>query len=101
VTGEVKVLVFYKTAEDPAAVHSAYHEVSKRMQGVPGLIGNELLGSVLDSTGFVVLSRWTDVRAFRAWEQGVEHNDTTAPLRPYRDPRSNATFGIYQVLADY
>lgn len=100
-TGQVRVLVFYQAAEDPAAVHSAYHEVSKRMLGVPGLIGNELLGSVIDSTGFVVLSRWSDVTAFRAWDQDAEHVDTTAPLRPYRDARSNAAFGIYQVLADY
>ncbi len=99
-TGQVRVLV-YQAAADPAAVHSAYHEVSRRMLGVPGLIGNELLGSVLDPTGFVVLSRWTDVTAFWTWEQGAEHRDTTAPLRPYRDARSNVTFGIYQVLADY
>ncbi len=99
-SGQVRVLV-YQVAEDHAAVHSAYHEVSEQMLGVPGLIGNELLGSVLDPTGFVVLSRWADVTAFWAWEQGAEHRDTTAPLRPYRDVRRSAGFGIYQVLAEY
>ncbi len=97
---QVRVLV-YQVADNPAAVHSAYHEVSKQMLGVPGLIGNELLGSVLDPTGFVVLSRWADVTAFRAWEQGAAHRETTAPLRPYRDVRRGAGFGIYQVLAEY
>ncbi|MGH3694681.1 MAG: antibiotic biosynthesis monooxygenase family protein [Pseudonocardiaceae bacterium] len=99
-SGQIRVLV-YQVAEDPAAVHHAYHKVSRRMRSVPGLIGNELLGSVLDPTGFVVVSRWTDATAFWTWEQGVEHRDTTAPLRPYRDARRDAGFGIYQVLADY
>lgn len=99
-SGQVRVLV-YQVAEEPAVIYGAYHEVSKQMLGIPGLIGNELLGSVLDPSGFVVLSRWADVTAFRTWEQGAEHRDTTAPLRPYRDVRRSTGFDIYQVLAEY
>ncbi|SFP83358.1 antibiotic biosynthesis monooxygenase family protein [Amycolatopsis rubida] len=99
-SGEVRVLV-YQSAQDISLVHDAYHHVSKRLMGVPGLVGNELLGSITDPTGFVVLSRWSGMDAFREWEQGPAHRDTTAPLRPYRDQRLPASFGVYQVVADY
>jgi heme-degrading monooxygenase HmoA len=100
VSGEVRVLV-YQSVQDASLVHDAYHLVSERLTGVPGLLGNELLGSITDPTGFVVLSRWADLDAFRAWEQGSAHRETTAPLRPYRDLRLPSSFGVYQVVADY
>jgi hypothetical protein len=89
VSGEVRVLV-YQSVQDASLVHDAYHLVSERLTGVPGLLGNEL-----------VLSRWADLDAFRAWEQGSAHRETTAPLRPYRDLRLPSSFGVYQVVADY
>lgn len=97
---QVRVLVYHATA-DAAAIGEAYHRVSRRMTDVPGLLGNELLGSLTDPTGFVVLSRWADITAFRQWEQGAEHVGATAPLRPFRDRRLNPPFGVYRVAAAY
>ncbi|WP_326691119.1 MULTISPECIES: antibiotic biosynthesis monooxygenase family protein [unclassified Streptomyces] len=101
--GEVRVLV-YQAAHDEeqlAAVREAYHLVSKRMAGVPGMLGNELLRSPADPSALVVVSRWTGMAAFREWEEGTAHKDDTAPLRPYRDTRLKVPFGIYEVEAEY
>jgi len=100
VSGELRVLVYHAT-DEVAGVERAYHEVSRDMLGVPGLLGNELLRSVPDPSGFVVMSRWSDLDAFRTWEQGPAHRDSTAPLRRYRDTRLSVPFGIYQVTAAY
>jgi heme-degrading monooxygenase HmoA len=100
VTGEVRVLLFH-TASDPALIDAAYHEVSRRLAGTPGLRGNELMCSVLDPTEFVVISTWTDLPAFQKWERGEEHRDDTAPLRPYRQSGSGRPFGVYEVTAAY
>jgi len=97
---EVRVLVYHAT-EDVAGVHRAYHQVSGVLGGVPGMLGNELLRSEPDPTGFVVVSRWADLAAFHQWEQGPAHRDSTAPLRPYRDTRLARPFGIYHVEASY
>lgn len=97
---EVRVLIFNQT-EDAAGIEAAYHEVSRELAPVPGLLGNELLRSAHDPTGFVVVSSWQSMELFERWEQGAGHQDTTAPLRPFRDTRMSMPFGIYQVAAAY
>ena len=97
---ELRVLV-YQTTTDPAAVTDAYHAVSRRLAGVSGLLGNELLQSAGDPTGFVVVSRWSGMAAFQEWEQGADHRDATAALRPFQDRRRGSPFGIYRVAASY
>ncbi|MFI9388403.1 antibiotic biosynthesis monooxygenase family protein [Kutzneria sp. NPDC052558] len=97
---ELRVLVYQNTS-DPAAVTGAYHTVSRRLAGVPGLLGNELLQSTVDSTGFVVVSRWSGLAAFQEWEQGADHRDATAALRPFQDRRHGSPFGVYRVTARY
>ncbi|MET0425255.1 MAG: antibiotic biosynthesis monooxygenase [Actinoplanes sp.] len=98
--GEVRVLLFHAAA-DAAQIDRAYHEVSRRLAGTPGLCGNELLRSVHDATEFVVISTWTDLASFQKWEEGGEHRDDTAPLRPYRQTGPERAFGVYQVTAAY
>jgi heme oxygenase (mycobilin-producing) len=97
---ETLVLIYHAT-DDVDGVLAAYHEVSAEMSGVPGMLGNELLRSVVDPLGFVVASRWVDIDAFNTWEQGPEHKDTTSALRRYRDTRMERPFGVYQVTASY
>lgn len=100
VHGQVRVLVYHAAVDtDTAAIDEAYHQVSVKMANVPGMLGNELLRSVADPTGFVVVSNWTGIDAFRAWEQGPQHRATTAALRPFRDRRVSPPFGIYRVTA--
>ncbi|HEX4221168.1 MAG TPA: antibiotic biosynthesis monooxygenase [Pseudonocardiaceae bacterium] len=96
--GEVRVLVYYAT-EDLDGAKQAYAEISAELDLVPGMVGHELLRSVHDRLGIVVLSRWASLAAFQTWETGVAHKDSTAPLRKYRDSRMPTPFGIYQVEA--
>ncbi|KNB50325.1 antibiotic biosynthesis monooxygenase family protein [Streptomyces caatingaensis] len=99
-SGGLRVMLHHVT-DDVPGIESAYHEASSRLAGVPGLLGNELLRSVHDPRGFVVVSSWRDVAAFRAWERGAAHRDQTAPLRPYRDLSLERPFGVYRVTAAY
>lgn len=99
-SGGVRVLLYHE-AEEPHRIEAAYHESSARLAGVPGLLGNELLRSISDPSGFVVVSSWSDVTAFQEWERGAEHRGQTAPLRPFRDKRLSRPFDIYQVRAAY
>jgi heme oxygenase (mycobilin-producing) len=99
-SGQVRVLVYHAAADD-AAIGEAYHQVSRAMAHVPGMLGNELLRSLHNPTCFVVVSRWAGIDAFQQWEQGPDHLDITAPLRPFRDPRMTTPFGIYRVTATY
>lgn len=95
---EVRVLLYHQTSDD-RGIAEAYRRVSERLAAVPGQLGNELLRSVHDPGGFVVLSRWSTLDAFDAWERGTTHQDSTADLRPYRDTRGGRPFGVY-VVAD-
>jgi heme-degrading monooxygenase HmoA len=103
VVGEVRVLVYQAAYDEEqlAAVRDAYHQVSKRLAGVPGMLGNELLRSPVDPSALAVVSRWESLEAFRAWEEGPDHRRDTAPLRPFRDTRTHAPFAVYEVDASY
>jgi heme-degrading monooxygenase HmoA len=91
----------YATAPgaEPVAVADAYHLISEELRGTPGLLGNELLQSAHDPADYVVASYWTDLTAFRTWENGADHRATTAPLRRFQTPGRPA--GIYQVVGAY
>jgi heme-degrading monooxygenase HmoA len=100
--GRVRVLVYATAAgSGGGAVEAAYHHISAELAGTPGLLGNTLMRSLRDDAGFVVLSEWTDVAAFRAWESGAAHRQATSPLRPYQDVGRGSAFGIYEVIAAY
>jgi heme-degrading monooxygenase HmoA len=87
------VLLFAHGAQ---AVPEAYHRISRSLAGTPGLVRNTLLALVDTPGRFVVLSEWTSLDAFRTWEQGPDHRQLTAPLRPYHEG-----FGVYEVAAEY
>lgn len=98
--GGVRALVHY-AARDTATIERTYHQVSRKLTGVSGLRGNELLRSVHDPTGFVVLSRWSELDAFHEWAEGPSHRDRVDPLRRFRDDRLDRPFALYQVAAEY
>jgi heme-degrading monooxygenase HmoA len=106
-TARVRVLLYAVAPKsgtrdvDGSAVEHAYHRVSRELRGTPGLLGNELLRSVRDPRGFVVMSHWESLAAFTAWEAGPAHRATTAPLRPRLDGARPVPFEIYEVRAAY
>ena len=99
--GTIRVLLYVHDRQDaPGSVEATYHAVSRALHGTPGLVGNELLRSVQQPSAFAVLSQWSGLDAFLAWQQGP-HHDTTAPLRPLQDSTMANAFGIYQVVASH
>lgn len=98
----VRVLLYLAPSEtEPGAVDEAYHRISADLAATPGLVGNQLMRSVTEPAGYIVMSEWESLRAFQAWEEGPTHRDTTAPLRPYQDRRRGSPFGLYEVVASY
>ncbi|HEY8340030.1 MAG TPA: antibiotic biosynthesis monooxygenase [Egibacteraceae bacterium] len=98
----VRVLLWHRvpSPEEGAGLEAAYHAVSQALAPTPGLLGSELLVSLGDPERVLVMSEWASLEAFRAWEQGREHRDTTAPLRPWRD-HSGRPVEILQVRSAY
>jgi heme-degrading monooxygenase HmoA len=78
-------------AEMADGFERAFTEVRSTMAGTPGLLTDELLrepGEVEVGAGgaairYVMLSEWASESEFRAWEDGGDHRDTSAPMRPY------------------
>ena len=99
--GRVQVLLFAAAPDTPAAVHEAYHHISRRLAGTPGLVQNTLLEKADAPGSFVVVSVWENLAAFQRWESGPRHRTVTAPLRPYHDRAMGTAFGVYQVAAEY
>jgi heme-degrading monooxygenase HmoA len=98
----VRVLVYAASpSAEPDAVRDAYHRISAELNGTPGLLGNELMHSLTDPAGYVVMSEWVSIDAFRTWENGTTHRASTAPLRPYQDSGRGSPFGLYEVTASY
>jgi heme-degrading monooxygenase HmoA len=98
----IRVLVYVAAPPTaPDAVSRAYHRISAELAVTPGLIGNELMRSAAEPTGYVVMSEWANMAAFRAWEEGPGHRGVTAPLRRYQDERRGSPFGLYEVIASY
>jgi heme oxygenase (mycobilin-producing) len=102
-SGRVRVLLHLRTSPDGIqAVENGYHAISNVLAGTPGLLGNELLRDVSDPGRLVVLSEWETLAAFRAWEKGSAHRQTTSPLRDFQDgDLGDRRYGIYEVTAVY
>ncbi|CUU53561.1 Heme-degrading monooxygenase HmoA [Parafrankia irregularis] len=98
--GRVRVMLWaVDPSDDPGAVERAYHEISSKLVGTPGLLGNRLLRSAAEPSRFAVVSEWTGMAEFAAWESGAEHKPATSPLRPLQDPAMRAV--IYTEVASY
>ncbi|MFE5600009.1 antibiotic biosynthesis monooxygenase family protein [Streptomyces coelicoflavus] len=98
----VRVLLWHRVpAEGLAPLLTAYHEVSARLAGLPGLVRNELLVSPHDPDSVVIASEWADLTAYRAWEDDPAHRDLSAPLRPFRDPERSPAWQVLEVVAEH
>ncbi|GAA2381285.1 antibiotic biosynthesis monooxygenase family protein [Nonomuraea africana] len=101
-SGRVRVVVYYSaSAADPGSVVAAYRRVNGGMRGTPGLLSSQLLRSALDPGEFAVLSEWTGLAEFRAWEEGTQHKGQTSALRSYRDEGRGRGYGVYEVVDEF
>ena len=101
-TARARVLIWHRApVDDPDAVRRAYEQISSRLAGTPGLLGNELLRGVDDPGRLVVMSEWESLAAFKAWEQTAEHRPSTSALRPYQDRDRDRFFEVYEVTAAF
>ncbi|OHV36595.1 MULTISPECIES: antibiotic biosynthesis monooxygenase family protein [Pseudofrankia] len=97
---KVRVMIWAAAPEDrPEAVEEVYHQISAELVGTPGLLGNHLMRSIHDPSRFVVVSEWTNMADFVAWEQDARHKPTTSPLRSLHDPDRRPV--IYEEVAAY
>jgi len=102
VAGEARVRVMLWAVDppdDPGAVERAYREISSKLVGTPGLLGNRLQRSAADPSRYAVVSVWSGMTEFSAWERGANHRGTTSPLRPLQDPERRPV--IYTEVAAY
>ncbi|ONH31868.1 antibiotic biosynthesis monooxygenase [Pseudofrankia asymbiotica] len=97
---KVRVMIWAVAPEGrPGAVEETYHQISEALVGTPGLLGNHLMRSIHDPSRFVVVSEWTNMSDFVAWEQDARHKPTTSPLRSFHDPERRPV--IYEEVAAY
>jgi heme-degrading monooxygenase HmoA len=98
----IRVLLYAATpAGTPMAVPAPYHQINQRLAGTPGLLNSELLEDVTGSGEYIIMSEWSSIDAFQAWENGPDHKHSTAPLRPYHSGYQGTAFGIYSVAAEH
>ena len=79
----VRVMVRAQVRQaDAVAFEAAFAEVTRKVRGTPGHLGDELLRG--DEPGsYILLSEWESREAFLAWEDAPIHRQTTTPMRPY------------------
>ncbi|WP_131744857.1 antibiotic biosynthesis monooxygenase family protein [Frankia sp. Cppng1_Ct_nod] len=79
-----RILVFASVAPELAhGFEQAYTQVTARMKGTPGLLGDELLRDGEDPGRYLLLSEWESEEQFLAWESAPIHQEITVPMRPY------------------
>jgi heme-degrading monooxygenase HmoA len=80
----VRVMVLANVREEHAeAFESAFAEVTRKVRGTPGHLGDELLRCESEAGNYILLSEWESREAFLAWEDAPIHRQTTTPMRPY------------------
>jgi heme-degrading monooxygenase HmoA len=100
--GRARVMVWYRVPRSEAGtVEEGYDRVSRQLAGTPGLIGNELLRAADDASSLLVMSEWETLAAFREWEEGQSHRNTTSPLRQYQDRARGRFYEVYEVAAAF
>jgi heme oxygenase (mycobilin-producing) len=98
----IRVLLYREAPpEDPSKVEDIYHQISKEVHEAPGLLRSELLRSVTESSGYVVLSEWESMEAYQAWVVSPLHESKAPALRPYVDHTRDKQFEVYEVIAAY
>lgn len=61
-----------------AQVRAAFEQRPRRVESTPGFLGLEVFCEAADPAAFVLLTRWSDAAAFRAWHASPEHDRSHA-----------------------
>jgi len=98
-SGRIRVMVWYRCGPaELADFVMTFDAIGAQLDGVPGLVGSELLQAQREDGSLVVMSEWESAEAFAAWEASEGHRPSTAPLRGYLDTARPQRFERYQIL---
>jgi heme-degrading monooxygenase HmoA len=93
-----RVMVTALVAPEHAAdFERAYAQVTSKVAGVSGHLGDELLRDREQPDRYILLSWWESVERFLDWENAPVHRETTTPMRPYWRVLERR---VYQVARD-
>lgn len=94
----VRVVIYLREPADaPGAVATAYQEIDWVNDPAKGLRYSELLRDAEDQHDFVLHSEWDHLDAFRAWQNGPQHQSRPSALRPFQDRSRGRHYVVYQV----
>jgi heme-degrading monooxygenase HmoA len=65
------------------AFEAAFREVSSRVRGTDGHLGDRLLRDATDPAAYVLVGEWESIEKFHAWEDSPIHREVTVPMRPF------------------
>jgi heme-degrading monooxygenase HmoA len=94
----VLVTVYLRSPEQAALV-AAYQQTSWATDALPGLLRSELIRDVDDPTGYAVVSEWSNLAAFRAWQEGPDHAGKPSALRPFQDRDRTPHYAVCETVA--
>jgi heme oxygenase (mycobilin-producing) len=84
---------FRAPAEQARQLEEAFRERSRRVDGHEGFLGLEVLRSFEPEPEFLLVTRWRDRDALRAYLQSEDFKAVKAA-----SARQDATFGMYEVV---
>ena len=84
---------FRASAEQARELEEAFRERSRRVDGHEGFLGLEVLRSFEPEPEFLLVTRWRDREALRAYLQSEDFKAVKAA-----SARQDATFSMYEVV---
>lgn len=69
--------------EDHDAFEQAYLEVTRKVHGAPGHLGDTLLRDTADATRYCLIAEWESEELFRAWADDPGHIQQSKAMYPY------------------
>lgn len=94
----VRVVIYLREpADTPGAVAAAYQQIDWVNDPADGLRCSELLHDAEDEHDYALHSEWDHLDAFRAWQNGPQHQGRPSALRPFQDRSRGRHYVVYQV----
>ena len=91
-------VILFLREDTPGEVARAYQDTSWVTEAIPGLLSTDLVREAEDPARYLLMSQWSDLAAFRAWQTGPDHagGAKPSPLRPYQDRSRGQHYLVYE-----